>query len=270
MHRIYGWLLALTFTAFAVTANAHDTESKTEKEATKKAEMTKETKAEPAAEKKSDKTTNQKANAAKAADSIIKKMKAAPKPKKKGTPKRMFAKFTLTHGGEPFGEFKAKLFFRRAPATVENFVALAEGEKAFREPLEGQKAKVGKMTKRRFYDGVSFHRVIRGFMIQGGDPTGSGRYTPGYEFKDEFHPNLKHDKKGLLSMANPGRANSNGSQFFVTVAERLPPLDRKHSIFGEVVDGYDVVEKASLIRTGINDKPVKDLVMEKVEIIRQY
>jgi peptidyl-prolyl cis-trans isomerase A (cyclophilin A) len=192
------------------------------------------------------------------------------KTENKRIPKRMFAKFTLTHGGEPFGEFTAKLFFRLTPKTVENFVGLAEGEKPFREPLEGQKTKVGKLTLRPFYNGVAFHRVIRGFMIQGGDPTGTGRYTPGYEFNDEFHPNLKHDKKGLLSMANPGKPNSNGSQFFITVANRLPHLDRKHSIFGEVVDGLEVVEKASQVKTDLSDKPVKPLVMQKVEIIRKY
>ncbi|MEO0335116.1 MAG: peptidylprolyl isomerase [Pseudomonadota bacterium] len=189
--------------------------------------------------------------------------------KKKGPPSRIFAKFTLTHGGKPFGEFTAKLFFRRTPKTVDNFIELAEGKKGFRLPSKDPKEKP-KVTTGKFYDGVSFHRVIPGFMIQGGDPTGTGKYTPGYEFEDEFHPNLKHNQKGLLSMANPGRPNANGSQFFVTVAEKLPHLDNKHTIFGQVVEGLDVVVKASKVRTGLNDKPKKDLVMEKVEIVRQY
>jgi len=116
------------------------------------------------------------------------------------------------------GEIRAKLFANEAPLTVANFVNLAD---------------------RGYYDGLKFHRVIPDFMIQGGDPTGSGRGGPGYQFRDEFHANLKHDGAGTLSMANSG-PNSNGSQFFITHAA-TPWLDRKHSVFGKVISGQDVV-----------------------------
>src|SRR5438445_50522 len=125
-------------------------------------------------------------------------------------PNQVYASFDTTEG-----KFKIKLFLAEAPQTVNNFVSLAEGAK----------------TGKPFYDGTIFHRVIPDFMIQGGDPTGTGRGGPGYQFKDEFHPTLKHTKPGLLSMANAG-PNTNGSQFFVTVAA-TPWLDNKHSIAGD-------------------------------------
>ncbi|MCB0406609.1 MAG: peptidylprolyl isomerase [Bdellovibrionales bacterium] len=182
----------------------------------------------------------------------------------------MYALFELTYDGKPFGKFKTELFFRRVPNTVDNFVGLAEGTKKFVES-DKTKGDVGKLTKRRFYDGLTFHRVIRGFMIQGGDPLGTGTGGPGkqFQFKDEFHPNLKHDKVGILSMANAG-PNTNGSQFFITVA-KTPHLDNRHSIFGQVVEGYDVVEAASKIPVSPGDnKPLKPLVMKSVTIIREY
>src|SRR5262245_7662525 len=124
------------------------------------------------------------------------------------------------------GNFTIRLFDEEVPNTVANFVGLAEGSKEWTHPKSGQR------MKRPFYDGLIFHRVIDGFMIQGGDPLGTGSGGPGYEFGDEFSPKLKHTKAGILSMANAG-ANTNGSQFFITLAA-TPWLDNKHSVFGEV------------------------------------
>jgi peptidyl-prolyl cis-trans isomerase A (cyclophilin A) len=157
----------------------------------------------------------------------------------------VFAIFDTTEG-----TFKARLFADRAPKTVENFLSLAEGGK----------------TGKPFYDGLIFHRVIPDFMIQGGCPEGTGRGGPGYKFADEFHPELKHTKPGMLSMANAG-PNSNGSQFFVTVAPATW-LDNKHSVFGEVVEGYDVVKKISEVPRGAQDRPKKDVQIRSLKIER--
>src|SRR5271170_766932 len=158
------------------------------------------------------------------------------------------------------GDIVVKLLDKEAPKTVENFIGLAEGTKEFVNPMTGKK------EKRTYYDGLVFHRVIPQFMIQGGCPQGDGRGGPGYSFADEFHPSLKHSKAGKLSMANAG-PNTNGSQFFLTVAA-TPWLDNKHSIFGEVVEGQDVANKISNLPRDSNDRPKTPVVLQKVRIER--
>ena len=159
------------------------------------------------------------------------------------------------------GNFKAKLFTEQAPKTVQNFVDLAEGNREWTDPRTGQTGKT------RLYDGTIFHRVIPQFMIQGGDPLGTGTGGPGYQFADEFHTDLSFNRPYLLAMANAG-PGTNGSQFFITVVP-TPHLNRRHTIFGEVVDGSEVVDEISRVQTGRNDRPVQDVVLESVEIERQ-
>ena len=159
------------------------------------------------------------------------------------------------------GNIVIKLLDKEAPKTVENFVGLAEGTKEFTNE------KTGKKEKRPFYDGLVFHRVIPDFMIQGGCPQGSGMGGPGYKFADEFHPSLKHAKPGKLSMANSG-PNTNGSQFFITVAP-TPWLDNRHTIFGEVVEGQDVANKISTLPRDRNDRPNATVTINHVKIERQ-
>ena len=158
------------------------------------------------------------------------------------------------------GDINITLFPDHAPETVRNFVGLADGSKEWKDPVTGEKKSVP------FYDGVVFHRVINGFMIQGGDRLGQGTGGPGYKFADEFHPSLRHDRAGILSMANAG-PNSNGSQFFITLGP-TPHLDRRHSVFGAVVEGLDVVRKIGGVPTGRQDRPVSPIVMNKVRIER--
>ncbi|HWB31254.1 MAG TPA: peptidylprolyl isomerase [Vicinamibacterales bacterium] len=165
------------------------------------------------------------------------------------------------HFETTLGNFTAELFESKTPKTVANFAGLAEGSKEWKHPKTGEK------STKPFYDGIIFHRVIDGFVIQGGDPLGQGYGGPGYQFEDEFHPDLRHDRAGILSMANAG-PNTNGSQFFITLGP-TPHLDRRHSVFGVVVDGLDVVEKIGKVKTGAQDRPVTPVVMNKVTIERK-
>ncbi len=158
------------------------------------------------------------------------------------------------------GTIVVRLFPDQAPQTVKNFVELAEGSRQWRDPQSGQ------ATSAPLYNGTIFHRVIPQFMIQGGDPLGSGRGGPGYEFADEFSPDLSFNRPYLLAMANAG-PGTNGSQFFITTVP-TPHLNRKHTIFGEVTSGSEVVDAISNVRTGRNDRPVNDVVLEAVEINR--
>ena len=141
------------------------------------------------------------------------------------------------------GTFSIELFEDKAPVTTQNFI---------------------KLVQDGFYDGLIFHRVIKDFMIQGGCPEGSGRGGPGYTIKDEFHPDLKHECEGILSMANAG-PNTGGSQFFITVAP-TPWLDGHHTVFGKVVDGMDIVFNISKVATVRNDKPMEDIVINKITL----
>jgi peptidyl-prolyl cis-trans isomerase A (cyclophilin A) len=158
------------------------------------------------------------------------------------------------------GNFTVQLYDAEAPSTVANFVGLAEGTKEWTDP------RTNKKTTAPYYDGIVFHRVIDGFMIQGGDPLGQGIGGPGYNFADEFHPSLRHNKAGVLSMANRG-PNTNGGQFFITLGP-TPHLDDRHSVFGEVVSGMDVVKKIGSAPTGERDRPKKDIVIQTVKITR--
>jgi len=156
------------------------------------------------------------------------------------------------------GEIEIQLFEDRAPNTVENFVGLATGD------IEWEDPKTGERRSDPLYDDVLFHRVIDGFMVQTGDPTGTGRGGPGYEFDDEFHPELRHDSAGTVSMANSG-PDTNGSQFFITL-DAQPHLDDRHAVFGEVIDGMDVVEEIGNAATDGNDKPLDPIHLESVTI----
>ena len=167
------------------------------------------------------------------------------------------AHFTTTEGN-----FDVLLFDDLAPKTVANFVGLAEGTIEWTDPRTGKKGKTP------YYNGTIFHRVIAGFMIQGGDPLGNGTGGPGYKFADEFHPKLRHDKPGVMSMANAG-PNSNGSQFFITLAP-TPWLDNRHSVFGEVIEGLDVVQKIGATRTSKpHDRPITPITIQSVTIGRE-
>ena len=163
------------------------------------------------------------------------------------------------------GDIRLELFPEQAPNTVKNFTSLAKGEREWIDPSTGQQ------TSRPLYDGTIFHRVIDGFMIQGGDPLGTGTGGPGYQFNDEIHPDLNFDKPYLLAMANAGKRmgkGTNGSQFFITVAP-TPWLLGNHTIFGEVIDDESkrVVDAIATTRTGRGDRPVEDVVISSIDIV---
>jgi peptidyl-prolyl cis-trans isomerase A (cyclophilin A) len=160
------------------------------------------------------------------------------------------------------GNFTARLFDDEAPKTAANFSDLADGSKEWTDP------RTGKKTNDKYYDGTVFHRVIADFMIQGGDPLGQGTGGPGYTFADEFSPKLRHDRPGLLSMANRG-PNTGGGQFFITLVP-TPWLDNKHAIFGEIVDGMNVVEAIGRTPTSKpSDRPLKPITIQTVTIERR-
>jgi len=158
------------------------------------------------------------------------------------------------------GDIRVNLFGNHAPKTVANFVELATGAREWTDPATRQK------TNRPLYDGTVFHRVIDNFMIQGGDPLGRGTGGPGYNFADEFHPELSFDRPYLLAMANAG-PNTNGSQFFITTV-RTPHLNFRHTIFGEVADADSraVVDSIGTARTGAGDRPATDIVINSVTV----
>jgi len=156
------------------------------------------------------------------------------------------------------GDIVLRLYPDHAPKTVRNFVELAQGTREWTDPRTRAR------SKDKLYDGTIFHRVITGFMIQGGDPLGTGTGGPGYKFGDEFHPDLTFNRPYLLAMANAG-PGTNGSQFFITTVP-TPWLTGKHTIFGEVVDGSDIVDRISNVQTDPRDRPATDVVIESVEI----
>ncbi|USN51908.1 MAG: peptidylprolyl isomerase [Myxococcales bacterium] len=179
------------------------------------------------------------------------------------------SEFSLNDGDKLIAEFDtsmgtivAELFWQDAPMTVHNFTQLAQGSKEWLDPTNNTK------VKKPLYDGTIFHRVIKDFMIQGGDPLGSGIGGPGYKFKDEFSPKLRHSAKGILSMANAG-PNTNGSQFFIT--ERATPhLDNRHSVFGQVKDStsLDIISKIASVETDARDKPTTPVVIKHIKITK--
>ena len=158
------------------------------------------------------------------------------------------------------GKITVQLFEKESPKTVANFVGLAEGTKEWTDPNSKEK------VKKPFYNGIIFHRVIPGFMIQGGDPLGSGIGGPGYQFEDEFDSDLKFDRPGRLAMANAG-PNTNGSQFFITEGATTH-LNNKHTIFGQVYEGQDIVQKIARVPRDRRDRPNTPVVIETLEIVR--
>jgi len=172
---------------------------------------------------------------------------------KPAMPEKLYAEISTSKG-----KMICTLYPKEAPKTVQNFVELAEGKKEWKNPKNGEK------TNAPLYNGTIFHRVIPDFMIQGGDPMGIGIGGPGYKFEDEIDPALVFDRPGRLAMANSG-PNTNGSQFFITVAP-TPWLNGHHTIFGQIIEGQEVADLISMVKTGANDKPIEPVVIEKIII----
>jgi peptidyl-prolyl cis-trans isomerase A (cyclophilin A) len=188
-----------------------------------------------------------------AAGSATAQEKAAEPAQAKNLTPGTYAHFVTNHG-----DFTVRLLPEKAPKTVANFVGLAEGTI---DPATGKPGK-----SKPYYSGLTFHRIIDGFMIQGGDPTGTGTGGPGYRFADEIDKSHKFDKAGIMAMANAG-PNTNGSQFFITVAP-YPQLPTNYTIFGEVVEGLSVVQKIGSVKTGPNNRPLQPVIMKTVTIAR--
>ncbi|GAB7094769.1 peptidylprolyl isomerase [Halolamina litorea] len=178
-------------------------------------------------------------------------------------PENPVATIHTTHG-----DIVVELFEDRVPTTVRNFITLSTHAEDYEDAEVGPEGEAweddGEKRVDPLYDDVAFHRIITGFMIQGGDPSETGRGGPGYQFEDEFHDELTHDGPGVLSMANSG-PNTNGSQFFITL-DAQPHLDGRHAVFGRVIDGMDVVEELGSVPTDRNDQPQVEAVLESVDI----
>lgn len=180
----------------------------------------------------------------------------------KALPQKEVKKKVLATFRTSMGNFVVKLFTRQAPRTTKHFMELARGEKEFID------AKTGQKVRRPFYNGLIFHRVMKNFIIQGGCPFGNGTGGPGYTIADEFTPSLRHKKAGIVSMANAGARDTNGSQFFITLGPQ-PDFDDKYTIFGEVVQGMDVVKDISRIRVGPTDRPVKRITLIGIDFAEE-
>ena len=188
---------------------------------------------------------------------------ATTKPAAAATPVTSAAKYgpgVYAHIATNHGTMVARLFDKDAPKTVENFVMLAEGKKQWRNP------RTRTMVRRPYYNNLTFHRIIPGFMIQGGDPEGTGFGGPGFTFPDEFNPKLRHSKAGILSMANAG-PNTNGGQFFITLVP-TPHLNDKHSVFGELVEGTETLMAIGKVPTKAGGMPITPVVIKSVRIER--
>jgi peptidyl-prolyl cis-trans isomerase A (cyclophilin A) len=160
------------------------------------------------------------------------------------------------------GSITARLFETEAPSTVKSFMSLAEGKKAFKDP------KSGSMIRKPFYNGIAVHRVVPGFMVQIGDPTGTGEYDPGFTVPDEFSPSLKFDRPGRVGMANAGDKDSGNCQFFITEGP-APHLNGRHSIFGQVVEGQNVVKAIGAVPRDNGDKPRAAVVIKHIAFVRE-